>query len=99
VYDFETVSRKIPLILSKALAMRTHWPHNCTICRRYHPEGDCIREKLRAAGWVYTARLLYDEEGIEGWEWQGPGGEEFTVIGDHNSPPALPEELVNRFKV
>lgn len=40
-------------------------------------------------GWEAHPVSLYDEEGVEGWRWEGPDGEEIFVIGPwHEQPPA-----------
>lgn len=44
-------------------------------------------------GWEAIPVLLFDEEGVEGWQWLGPDGEEYTSIGDHMDPPTIPDEL------
>lgn len=48
-------------------------------------------EQLIAQGWTVSMVSLYDEEGVEGWTWTSPDGEEFTVIGGWDDPPPLPE--------
>ncbi len=49
-----------------------------------------------AAGWSYQPVSLYDEEGVEGFRWDGPGGEElvsFAVGGDWRNGPEVPDQL------
>lgn len=37
-------------------------------------------------------RSFYDEEGIEGWEWEHRDGRTWTEVGDHSElPPLHPE--------
>lgn len=50
------------------------------------------RETLFLKGWTVSKRSLYDEEGVEGYEWEGPNGGSFVVIGDWNEPPPPPDE-------
>jgi hypothetical protein len=45
---------------------------------------------LLANGWDVVKRSLYDEEGIEGWEWMSPAGNSYVVTGDWGKAPPLP---------
>lgn len=40
------------------------------------------------SGWSCMPVSLYDEDGIEGWQWTSPYGHEFTVVGDWTMPTA-----------
>jgi hypothetical protein len=49
-----------------------------------------------AAGWRYDCALLYDEEGVEGFCWTGPNGEELishVAGGAWANGPEVPDEL------
>jgi hypothetical protein len=49
-----------------------------------------------AAGWTYSEAMLYDEEGVEGYAWAGPGGRTATggaVNGDWRHGPEVPHEV------
>lgn len=53
-----------------------------------------LTDKARAlvgAGWTVERVSLYDEEGVEGWQWTDPGGVIETVAGAWDEPPPLPE--------
>ena len=55
-------------------------------------ESSLTRDQLLAAGYVAERRSLFDEEGVEGWEWYDPQGESLgTVVGVWDEPPPLPE--------
>lgn len=42
--------------------------------------------------WEVMRVSLYDEEGVEGWEWKSPHDYDiFTEVGDWKGWPALPE--------
>ena len=51
------------------------------------------RTALQVAGWEFSAVSLYDEEGVEGWHWESPKGDDFYEMGDWNSPAEIPEEV------
>jgi hypothetical protein len=44
-------------------------------------------------GWDAERTLLYDEEGVEGWRWTSPDGQEFSCIGDWSEPGVDNEDL------
>lgn len=45
-------------------------------------------------GWTVEPRSLYDEEGVEGWVWIDPeGNEHSTELGYWHEPPPLPDPL------
>lgn len=44
-------------------------------------------------GFTVDRVSLYDGEGVEGWRWEAPNGQEFYVIGEWDEPPAIPDEL------
>lgn len=44
-------------------------------------------------GWDVIRVSLYDEEGVEGWRWEDPGGNDYCEIGDWNDLPEMPEEV------
>lgn len=49
-----------------------------------------------AAGWRYSRVLLYDHEGVEGFAWEGPEGQETfagAVDGDWRNGPEVPHEV------
>ena len=52
------------------------------------------RTVLHVAGWEFSAVSLYDEEGVEGWHWESPKGEDFYEMGDWDDPAEIPEEVV-----
>ncbi len=39
--------------------------------------------------WTVEQVSLYDEEGVEGWRWTAPNGDEFDVIGDWSERPTI----------
>jgi hypothetical protein len=43
-------------------------------------------------GWDVEKRSLYDEEGIEGWVWIAPDGNEFVEMGSWSEAPPWPDE-------
>lgn len=48
-------------------------------------------------GYAVERASLYDEEGVEGWRWTAPDGEELgSEIGDHEEVPAMPDGLFDR---
>jgi hypothetical protein len=51
---------------------------------------------LTLGGWSVERVSMYDEEGVEGWRWTGPNGEEYEEISDHNEVPPLPEALTEQ---
>lgn len=55
----------------------------------YPPE---VRELLDR-GWTVERVSLYDEEGVDGWRWIDPEGNEYAVMGDWSEPPPLPEHM------
>jgi hypothetical protein len=44
-------------------------------------------------GWEVDQVSLYDEEGVEGWCWTSPDGNEYYEVGDWYSTPEVPEEV------
>lgn len=52
-----------------------------------------IAELFVSYGWSYQATSLYDEEGIDGFLWESPGGYEMGVVGDLNEPPDICESM------
>ena len=55
-------------------------------------------QKLLDAGWQVTAVSLYDEEGIEGWMWEAPNGDEHTETGVWDEPPTIPDAAIDFLK-
>ena len=51
------------------------------------------------SGWSVNPVSLYDEEGVEGWEWFAPDGAEFEIVGNHDDPPPWPPEATARLRV
>lgn len=45
-------------------------------------------------GWSVRKVFLYDEEGVEGWTWDSPSGQEISEIGVHDEPPPIPDALI-----
>lgn len=48
------------------------------------------------AGWTYRPAMLYDEDGIDGYIWNGPNGREvggFAIDGDWSNGPEVPDEV------
>jgi hypothetical protein len=61
-----------------------------------------LRARLTAKGWTVERASLYDEEGVEGWRWMGPGWpfsaegrDELHEIGDWHDLPAIPDCLLD----
>ncbi len=48
---------------------------------------------LMMDGWDVDTTLLYDEEGVDGWEWRDHEGNEYCVIGGHDETPEMTEEI------
>lgn len=53
----------------------------------------CRKCELEAEGWTVSKVSLYDEEGVEGWRWDGPNGEEYSEVGAWDEPPVIPDAL------
>lgn len=49
--------------------------------------------RLLADGWSVAKVSLYDEEGVDGWQWTR-GYEEYSVIGAWDELPPIPDELL-----
>ena len=60
-------------------------------CDECHGTGDLCRRD----GWTAEPTSLYDEEGVEGWRFDGPDGEEIGIIGDWTDPPPWDELETN----
>ena len=54
-------------------------------------------ERALELGWDVDQVSLYDEEGVEGWCWASPDGNEYYVVGDWNDTPEVPEEVFSLF--
>jgi hypothetical protein len=50
-------------------------------------------QDLLANGWTVQKVSMYDEEGVEGWQWTAPDGREENVIGDWEGAPPVPPEI------
>jgi hypothetical protein len=48
---------------------------------------------LTIGDWTVSRASLFDEEGVEGWKWTGPRGQEHCAIGDWREVPPLPDSL------
>lgn len=48
---------------------------------------------LQREGWEFESISMYDEEGVEGWKWISPRGEEFCEIGSWDEMPEIPQEV------
>lgn len=62
---------------------------------RFHlavPNDDELRQWALANGWDASRVSLYDEEGIEGWQWTDRDGSEYYETGDWSEPPAIGDE-------
>lgn len=46
-----------------------------------------------SGGWTVEKTSLYDDEGVEGWEWESPSGENFRVSGVWDDGPALDSDV------
>ena len=51
---------------------------------------------LLAQGWTVEKASLYDEEGVDGWMWTSPNGQEFCEMGDWDKEPPIPEHLARK---
>jgi hypothetical protein len=50
--------------------------------------------RLMADGWSVSKISMYDEEGVEGWQWtRYHNDREYTVIGSWDELPPIPGEL------
>ena len=50
------------------------------------------RAILAALGWTTEPRSLYDEEGVEGWAWIDPQGDQkFVDVGAWDEPAPYPD--------
>jgi hypothetical protein len=57
---------------------------------------DWMDEVEEVTGWAIERRSFYDEEGIEGWLFESPDGQESADInGDWGVFPELPEALLH----
>jgi hypothetical protein len=56
--------------------------------------GRHIHAALDAHGWTVDEVSLYDEEGVEGWRWTAPGGEEHVAIGGWDGPPPFDPDWI-----
>ncbi len=43
--------------------------------------------------WSLSKRSLYDEEGIEGWEWSDPRGVSYCCVGSWDGPPEIDDKI------
>jgi hypothetical protein len=52
-----------------------------------------LKQMVRALmdEWTVERRSLYDEEGVEGWCWTTPSGDEFYEIGIWDELPPWPD--------
>jgi hypothetical protein len=53
---------------------------------------------LTVGGWDVVRASLYDEEGVEGWRWDGPNYEEIAELGDWQEPPPVPDRVIAAWK-
>jgi hypothetical protein len=60
---------------------------------RLYGEFEHIHNLRIVSGWSVRKASLYDEEGIEGWLWTSPSGEEFAATGDWDEPPVIPDDM------
>lgn len=62
---------------------------------RFETEDDeqALVAALLAHGWTVEMCSMYDEEGVDGWRWEAPDGEEFYVSGVHEDGPVAPDDL------
>lgn len=73
--------------------------HNPEI-QRLHGEIDELKGWARIGWvlihtqWTVSQASLYEEEGVEGWEWNDGESKWMTEIGDWDKPPPIPEELM-----
>lgn len=44
-------------------------------------------------GWEITPVSMYDEEDVDGWQWDAPDGQEYFEIGIHEEPPECPDDI------
>lgn len=56
-------------------------------------DNKALAEFALAHGWSADQRSFYDGEGVEGWHWESPSGEEFEVLGAWEDGPAIDENL------
>jgi hypothetical protein len=64
------------------------------------PVRDRVVAEAVARGWSINRTMLFDEEGIEGFEWVGPEGESlwsFSVDGSWASGPEVPDGFLEWF--
>lgn len=50
-------------------------------------------------GWTVSKVSLYDEEGVEGWKWESPAGNEYCEIGDWHELPTWPDSATSELNV
>lgn len=61
------------------------------------PNPENVWEKvaqLLMAGWSVERKSMYDEDGVEGWEWTSPTGDTYETVGAWDEAPELPEGVV-----
>lgn len=50
-------------------------------------------------GWAVEPMSLYDEEGVDGWLWTSPEGNEYTEVAFSSNPAEdMPEVLYKLYK-
>ncbi len=55
------------------------------------PDMDDQLVALLLLGWEVEKRSLYDEEGVEGWAWIEPNGDEHVDVGPWDELPPWPK--------
>jgi hypothetical protein len=56
-------------------------------------QGKSLVDLAMQCGWQANRVSLYDEEGVEGWEWLSPSGQSYTCIGDWSLPVIEGDDL------
>jgi hypothetical protein len=49
------------------------------------------QERALSLGWAVCRVSLYDEEGVDGWQWTEPDGTDHAEMGDWDDPPPWPD--------
>ncbi len=51
---------------------------------------------VEALGWSFEKVSMYDEEGVEGWKWTSPTGQEYHEIGQWDEAPPVPDGVLTQ---
>jgi hypothetical protein len=52
---------------------------------------------LTVGGWTVDKVSMYDQEGVEGWQWHHPDDRYVHVIGGWDDLPSVPVDVVDAY--